>query len=50
MNFFLVLPELNPAFVTLLPYGVTLFSKVLFGITLGWVVQETAQPQHSRSL
>jgi hypothetical protein len=50
VNFFLVLPALNPAFVTLLPYGVTLFSKVLFGITMGWVVQETAQPQPSRSL
>jgi hypothetical protein len=50
VNFFLVLPALNPAFVTLLPYGVTLFSKVLFGIAMGWVVQETAQPQPSRSL
>ena len=49
-NFFVVLPVLDPAFVTLMPYGVTLFSKVLFGITMGWVVQETAQPQPSRSL
>lgn len=32
--------------VTLMPYGVTLFSKVLFGITMGWVVQETARPQN----
>lgn len=45
-NFLVILPVLDPAFVTLLPYGVTLFSKLLFGITMGWVVQETARPQN----
>lgn len=31
INFFLALPQLEPAFVHLLPYGVTLLSKLLFG-------------------
>ncbi len=37
-NFFIVLPALNPAFVTLMPYGATLASKVLFGIAMGSVL------------
>jgi hypothetical protein len=32
INFFLVLPIVNPAFVHLLPYPVSLISKVLFGL------------------
>lgn len=32
VNFFIVLPNLNPAFVGLLPYSVTLASKLLFGL------------------
>ena len=32
VNFFVVLPQVNPAFVHLLPYGVTLVSKLLFGL------------------
>lgn len=35
INFFLVLPRLNPVFVTLMPYSVTFFSKLLFGLTAG---------------
>ena len=39
-NFMLLLPLVNPEFVTLLPYTVSLASKVMFGIamglTLGW--------------
>jgi hypothetical protein len=31
INFFIVLPVLSPAFVTLLPYTVTLVSKLMFG-------------------
>lgn len=38
VNFFLVLPVLNPAFVTLLPYGATLISKLLFGVTMAWML------------
>ena len=36
INFFVILPVLNPAFVVLMPYAATLFSKVLFGIAMGW--------------
>ena len=34
-NFFVLLPALNPAFVGLLPYPVSLASKLLFGIAMG---------------
>lgn len=37
VNFFIILPMLNPAFVTLLPYSVSFASKLLFGITMGVV-------------
>lgn len=33
VNFLLILPYLNPDFVHLLPYGVTLLSKLLFGVS-----------------
>lgn len=49
-NFLLVLPVLNAVFIKLMPYGATLFSKVLFGITMGWVMQKAARLQPSRSL
>ncbi len=38
-NFFLVLPLLNPAYVHLLPLGVTLVSKLLFGVTAAAVLR-----------
>ena len=34
VNFLLVLPEWNPRFVALLPLGVTLTSKLLFGLAM----------------
>lgn len=34
-NFFVLLPALNPAFATLMPYEVTLVSKLLFGLAMG---------------
>lgn len=46
MNFFIILPALNPAFVTLMPYKVTLFSKLLFGIAMAWALN--GFPQESR--
>jgi hypothetical protein len=46
-NFFVVLPALNPGFVTLMPYGVTLASKLLFGIAMGWVLL-SASPRRIR--
>ena len=42
VNFFLILPALNPAFVTLMPYGATLLSKMLFGVTMARVFQRAA--------
>lgn len=33
MNFLVVLPHVNPRFIHLLPFGVTLFSKLLFGFS-----------------
>ncbi len=38
VNFLLVLPALNPAFVGLLPYPVTLVSKLLFGVAMAWTL------------
>ena len=38
LNFFIILPWLNPAFVTLMPYSVSLASKLLFGVTMGIVL------------
>lgn len=35
VNFFLVLPWVNPTFIALMPYGVTLTSKLLFGAAAG---------------
>jgi len=38
VNFFFLLPAWNPEFVGLLPLGVSLVSKSLFGITMGAVL------------
>lgn len=38
-NFFVVLPFLNPVFIGLMPYGVTLASKIMFGIAMGLALQ-----------
>ena len=37
LNFFLLLPTINPAFVDLVPYGASLTSKVLFGFAAAFV-------------
>ena len=41
LNFLVVLPLVNPAFVTLMPFSVTLASKLLFGAALGWTLQRS---------
>lgn len=46
VNFFIVLPVLNPSFITLMPYNVTLISKLLFGLAMAWVFIK--QTSHSR--
>jgi hypothetical protein len=38
INFFVVLPVINPAFTSLMPYIVTLISKLLFGTTMAWIL------------
>lgn len=50
VNFFIILPVLNPAFVTLMPYGVSLVSKLLFGVTMGVVLYGMAHPVHGLDL
>lgn len=48
VNFLWVLPALNPAFVTLMPYAVTLASKVLFAIAMAGVLQFTVADRPGR--
>lgn len=48
-NFLVVLPILNPGFADLMPYSVTVTSKLLFGVAMGWVLyraenQDSAAP------
>lgn len=38
INFLVVLPVINPTFVELMPYAVTLVSKIMFGLAMGWVL------------
>jgi hypothetical protein len=38
LNFFVLLPVVNPAFVLLMPFSVSLASKLLFGAAMGWVL------------
>jgi hypothetical protein len=37
MNFFVILPAINPGFVALVPYGVSFVSKVLFGFAAAFI-------------
>jgi len=36
VNFFVVLPLINPQFVQLVPYAASLISKLLFGLAAAW--------------
>jgi hypothetical protein len=38
VNFFVILPALNPSFVEIVPLGVSLLSKLIFGASMGWVL------------
>ncbi len=46
VNFLLLLPHLNPAFVQLMPYPVTLFSKLLFGLAAGFCLSRSGANPH----
>ena len=53
INFFVILPLVNASFVTLMPYAVTLASKLGFGVAMGWVFGiragvSTGHAAHSR--
>ena len=48
INFLVILPVINPAFVTLLPFLVTLTSKLLFGLTMGAVFTHGCRDTASR--
>jgi len=48
-NFFIALPQINPAFVTLLPLTATFVSKLLFGLAFGAVLCD-AVPQTRSAL
>ena len=41
LNFFIVLPLVNPAFTTMLPYPVSLISKLLFALAAAEVVRRS---------
>ena len=48
INFFVILPVVNAEFVTLMPYAVTLASKLGFGVAMGWVfgIRDAASTGH----
>jgi hypothetical protein len=50
INFFVVLPVLSPNFVTVLPYSVTLFSKVMFGIAAATCLRRVSGVQVDRAV
>lgn len=43
MNFLVILPIVNPAFVTIVPFGASLASKTLFGVTAALVFRRFAR-------
>jgi len=47
VNFLIVLPVINPAFVEIVPMGVSLVSKLLFGLAAAWSLQ-MAQADETR--
>ena len=38
INFFIVLPVINPSFISLMPLLITFLSKLLFGAVMGWTL------------
>jgi len=45
INFFVILPAVNPAFVALIPYPVSLLSKLLFGLAAAETLRRGAAVQ-----
>jgi hypothetical protein len=48
MNFFVVLPAISPAFVVLVPYSVSLLSKLMFGLAAAEVLRRCAVAEAAR--
>jgi hypothetical protein len=48
INFFIVLPMISPDFVRLVPYAVSLLSKLLFGVAAAAVLQHHARQRGGR--
>lgn len=46
VNFFIVLPAINPVFVGLMPYTVTLISKLLFGVAMAVALNRVPGESH----
>ena len=46
INFFIALPLINPEFVRLMPYTVTLISKLLFGVAMAVVLSRAPGEFH----
>jgi len=46
VNFLIVLPVVNPSFVKVMPYGITLISKALFGASMAWSLRKSFAPRH----
>jgi hypothetical protein len=44
-NFFVILPALSPPFIALLPYPVSLISKLLFGLAAAETLRRCAAPE-----
>lgn len=49
MNFLVILPAINPAFVTVVPYAASLTSKVLFGVAAALVMKLFDWPRRSQN-
>ena len=49
-NFFVLLPALSPGFVHLMPYSVSLISKLLFGVTMASILPGRAPARAVRSV
>ncbi len=45
VNFLIILPVLNSSFTLLMPATVTLISKLLFGVAMGWMLVKGKQNQ-----
>ena len=45
INFFVILPMVNPSFVTLMPYKITFVSKALFGAAMVWSLRKNIVPR-----